>query len=382
MWIVADVTFDSDSEAREAERLVRENKLATLSVRLADITSKLEVLDLDDDGAPADWLETITKGEIVSVTQLPVPAQGGARIEQNSDGTFTAWMVEEGVKTSDRRIIELEALTWRDPAPLTFSDREADAHETAVFVGNLANFRRTSALVATLPVAAPVEFFSDPELSTVTKPHRLEDGRYVGHGAAWGTCHLNYPGCVTPPESASNYEYARSKTVAGSELQAVPVYRHPRGDIHAPLHLDVQQTRDWYDAHCSLEGLVEVGPDLHGIWVSGAASEDIDDFYLSGDWRHAGEPETLELVAFLACKNPAFPLALVASDQQVALVAAGVVTESAPADPTLEILSLLKREVLTLRESVEPLLLDREADRLVESLAALEAFKQDAIASR
>ncbi len=32
MWLIADVTFDTDSEAREAERLAADGKLAGVSV--------------------------------------------------------------------------------------------------------------------------------------------------------------------------------------------------------------------------------------------------------------------------------------------------------------------------------------------------------------
>jgi hypothetical protein len=364
MWITADLVFDSDAEAREAERLVREGKLATLSVRLANVTSKLEVLAMGEDGSPTDWLETIESAEIVSVTQLPVPAQGGARIVANPDGTYTAWMVEEGEPTSDRRVISPGALTWRDPAPLTFSDREDGAHENAIHVGNLTNFQRSAlALVATI---TPVpEHFADPMLPAVTKPH-LEAGRYVGHGAQWGTCHLAFSGCVTPPTTETGYALARWKEVDG--VLGVPVYKNPEGDRHAPGHLTMEETQAWYDDHCSLEGLVEVGDDTFGIWLAGDATDEIDGMFVSGDWRLSGD--NLELVAFLACERPAFPLALVASDHQVSLVAAGVVLETAEPDPTLEVVRTLAREVVVMRQDLDEVLIDREAERLIESLSA------------
>lgn len=370
MWIIADVAFDTDEQAREAERLVRENKLAGISADIGGVTEKLEVLAVGEDGSPSDWLRTYTAGEIVGGTLLPMPAFGDTRIVHNEDGSFTAWLLPEGIKTSDRRLFEPESLSWRDPAPLMFLDKTtATPHADAVFVGNLTNFRRSDmALVASFDVVP--EFLSDPELSSVTKPQFTEEGRYVGHGAAWGTCHLAFPGCVTPPDSMTGYELARWKEIAGSEQRAVPIYRHPKGDIHAPLHLGIEETRAWYDEHCSLEGLVEVGPDTFGIWVSGAASEAIEDMYLSGDWRAFGEPETnLELVAFLACKQPAFPLALVASEHQTALVAAGVVVETAEVDPTKEIVARLAREVLALRSDIEPVLIEREAQILLDSIS-------------
>lgn len=364
MWIVADVTYDTDAEAQEAERLARENKLATLSVRLADVTAQLEILAFDDLGQPSDWLETVSKGEVVSVTQLPVPAQGGARIVANPDGTFTAWIVEEGMQTSDRRIIEPDALFWRDPAPLTFSDREDGAHESAVFVGNLSNFRRAEMSMVAAFTVVP-EHFTDPQLPAVTKPH-IEDGRFVGHGAQWGTCHLAFQGCVTPPETQTNYEVAHWREAPTADILGVPIYKHPKGDNHAPLSLTLAEARQWYEEECSLEGIASVGDDAFGIWVSGSASPEIDGMFLSGDWRLVGD--SLELTAFLACERPAFPLALVAADVQTALVAAGIVTETQPQDPRDEIVRALAAEVVYLRSEVEPLVMEREARILLESL--------------
>lgn len=371
-WIKADVVFDTDSEAREAERLVREKKLAGISADIGGVTETLEVIALGEDGSPSDWLRTVTAGEIVGGTLLPMPAFGDARIEFGEDGALTAWILEEGSRTSDRRLIEPFALTWRDPAPLMFSDRTTEhPHDGAVFIGNLSNFRREETTLYDLgrqeALAAAFtpnpELFTDPMLPAVTKP-RIEEGRYAGHGAAWGTCHLAFPNaCVTPPED-EEFAYARWKEVDG--VFGVPIYRHPKGDIHAPLHLGLEEAREWYERECLLAGLGELGPDTFGIWVSGAADPEVDGMFLSGDWRRVDGD--LELIAFLACERPAFPLALVASDQQTALVAAGVVLETLPTDPTLEILSLLKREVVALREQVEPIFLEREAGILLDSL--------------
>jgi hypothetical protein len=368
MWITAEVKFDTDEQAREAERLVREQKLAGISADLGNVTSILEVLAVDDAGMPSDWLETVEKGEIVGGTLVPMPALGDARIVANQDGTLTAWLVAEGVQTSDRRIIGDMALSWRDPAPLMFTDTTSQGHDGAVFVGNLTNFQRADrALVAAFTVVP--DHFTDPQLPAVTRPH-VEDGRYVGHGAQWGVCHLAYGGCVTAPETKTDYVVARWKEIDG--VKGVPVYRHPNGDIHAPTHLTLEEAKAWYDEHCLLEGLAEVGDDTSGIWLSGAASPEIDGMFLSGDWRmvDTSEGPNLELMSFLACKKPALPLAFVAADQQQSLVAAGVVTESEPTPPDYAqaVIRLLTNEVLTLGERVETLEVEREARILLDSL--------------
>lgn len=307
MWVVADVVFDTDNEAREAERLAREGKLAGVSVDLGNVTSEIEILATDEDGFPTDWLETLTQGEILGATQVAMPAFADARIVEE-DGSLVAYLAPEGLKTSDRRGITPHALDWRENAPLMFNDT-SDGHEGAVHVGNLVNFRRVGelALVAS----------TNPGLTGITRPF-VQDGKLVGHGAGWGTCHLSLLEqrgvCVTPPE--------------GSEAQTVNVYRHPRGDIHAPTVASVgmDEASRWYDAHCELVGRVGVGEDDFGIWVAGDTTLPDGDYYLSGDWRTVDG--RLELNSFLVVENPAYPLALTASDEQVALVAAGIVTET------------------------------------------------------
>lgn len=304
MWVIADVTFDTDADAREAERLVREGKMAGVSVDLADVTSEIEILTVDEEGFPTDWLETVTGAEIIGATQVAMPAFADARIVME-DGGFVAYLAPEGLTTSDRRTISPHALTWRDPAPLMFNS-SSDGHNGSEFVGNLTNFRRLGdmALVA-----------SNPNLLGLTKPH-VQDGKIVGHGAAWGTCHTAFKNaCVTAP--SSTYRHVSD---------GVGIYRHPRGDIHAPLSLSLEDAARWYDAHCQLVGRASVGEDDFGIWLNGDSDLPDGDLFVSGDWR--ADDGKLELISFLVVENPGFPTAMVAADTQTALTSAGVVTQS------------------------------------------------------
>jgi hypothetical protein len=310
MWIVADVVFDTDADAREAERLAREGKLAGVSVDLGDVTSELEILEVDDDGFPIDWMETVTDAEVIGATQVAMPAFADAKIEFGPDGPV-AMLAPEGLETSDRRVLSPGALRWRDPAPLMFND-SSDGHNGAIFVGNLTNFRRSLVAMSAVP-----EIMVDPKLPTLTKP-LIDGGRLSGHGAGWGTCHTAFKNaCVTAPRSMSEYAYCEG---------GAPIYRHPNGDHHAPLSLEMDSARAWYETHCELVGLAGVGEDDSGIWVSGPTSLDDGDIFLSGDWRNIDG--NLELIAFLVVDNPGFPTALVASETQMALTAAGIVTET------------------------------------------------------
>ncbi len=330
-WIIADLTYDSDETAREAERLAREGKLAGVSVDLADMVAEIEILATDEDGFPIDWVETITQAEIIGATQVGMPAFADAHIDE-VDGRLVAFLAPEGLDTSDRRIITSGALTWREEVPLFFTDENVSGHEGAVHVGNLTNFRR--ALTAS---------FEDPGLPTLTKPI-IEDGKLVGHGAGWGTCHTAFRNaCVTAPHS----DYS----------DQVPIYQHPAGDHHAPLNLNREEARSWYAQHCEQVGLGSVGEDDLGIWVVGGTTLDDGEVFLSGDWRSVdGE---LELVSFLVVENPGFPTAMVANESQTALLAAGIVTST---DPLVSRIIHLEAQVseLTIRDRAAQMLADLE----------------------
>jgi hypothetical protein len=174
----------------------------------------------------------------------------------------------------------------------------------------------------------------DPQLPSLTKP-KILDGAIQGHGAGWGTCHTAFrDACVTAPSSPA--------------YGAMPIYRHPRGDHHAPLHLTAEAARAWYDANCDLVGLGETGEDGNGIWTAGPCTLDDGEVFLSGDWRNIDGD--LQLISWLVVDNPGFPTALVASDQQNALTGAGMFTP----DPITE-----------LRKRITDLELEREADAIL-----------------
>ena len=75
-WIVADVEWDDDEQAREAERLAVEGKIPGVSADVAATGVEIEILETDEFGEPTDWREVVTEGEIIGATQLPMPAFG------------------------------------------------------------------------------------------------------------------------------------------------------------------------------------------------------------------------------------------------------------------------------------------------------------------
>lgn len=368
-WIIADVQFDSDLQAQEAERLVREKKMAGISADIGNVTASLEVLEQDEFGEPTDWLETITEGEIIGATQLAMPAFADAQIVEE-EGQLRVYVVPEGVVTSDRRFIRPGALTWRDPAPLMFIDRTTRGHSEAVFVGNLTNFRRTSqpdSQTAAGVWQPPRGWFELPEPDQPTPLTVTDQGQVFGHLAEWHTCHIAFDACVTAPQSASNYSVFHTAQTQTAEGDMIRVGHITVNTGHADQQLKANAAAAHYDHTGHAVADIRAVDGKLGIWVCGAIRPSASDeqiqvltrSVLSGDWRRIDG--NLELVAALAVNVPGFPVARVASGEQLSLVAAGIV-----ADPRDEIIELLSAEILKLREQVDelrkPALLEKARD--------------------
>jgi hypothetical protein len=302
-WIAADVEWDTDDTASEARRLVDEGRLSGISADIGDVTSDVEVLDVDEYGDAVDWREVILAGEIIGGTQVAMPAFGDARIYTSADFTRLQF----------------------------------------------------GALAAS---AAPRSWFADPELERLTPLTVTDDGRIFGHLAPWGECHIGHEtACVTAPRSDSGYRWFHTGAVV-VDGETIPVGQITMGIGHAPLNLSAKATADHYDNTDAVVADVVCGEDQFGIWVAGAVRpgvsaervEALRASSLSGDWRSIGG--TLELVAALAVNVPGFPIARVASGEQLALVAGGV-RQASESDQWREIAARLADEIIILRAEVD-----------------------------
>ena len=316
-WVVADVEWDDDEQAREAERLAAEGKIPGVSADVAATGVEIEILEVDEFGEPTDWREVVTEGEIIGATQLPMPAFGDARL------------TTDALAASGRLVVEI-------------------------------------ALTAAANPKATADWFTDPNLPGPTPLRVNDEGRVYGHLATWGTCHIGFDGaCVTPPTSEQSYAlfHTGAVMVDGDEI---PVGHITLGTGHANLRAGAKAAAEHYDNTGACAADVAVGEDEHGIWVAGAArpGADLDALRaasLSGDWRNVDG--NLELVAALAVNVPGFPIprvaARVASGEQTALVASGVVEHREVSDLELvaEALSALStkldRVLLTAGKAVD-----------------------------
>jgi len=198
------------------------------------------------------------------------------------------------------------------------------------------------ALVASAGLARtvlPAAAFADPKLTgpTPLRFDQLADGstRVSGHVATWRTCHIGYQDrCVTAPKSRSGYAYFHVGEVL-TDQGALSTGKITMGGGHADTRSGFQAAADHYDRTSAAVADVRAGEDKFGIWVSGVvrpgvSATQLAEFAaspLSGDWRRVGG--AMEMVAALAVNVPGFPVPRVATDRRgdLALVAAGVVTE-------------------------------------------------------
>jgi hypothetical protein len=223
---------------------------------------------------------------------------------------------------------------------------------------------RIAVTAAAVPAAAPTAWFADPNLKEKTPLTITKEGQIFGHAATWDTCHIGRPDqCLTPPHSSSDYAYFRTGVVHTAEGTKVHTGPITLGTGHASLTLTGTHAAEHYDNTGTAIADVVTGEDPIGIWMAGSVRPGVSDERLaelraaaiSGDWR--GINGRHELVALLAVNTPGFPVprtraTFSANDDQLALVAAGVVTDEpvpvAITDNSIE-LSPDEEKELTLR---------------------------------
>jgi hypothetical protein len=192
------------------------------------------------------------------------------------------------------------------------------------------------ALVASsAPALPPAEWFADPMLDGPTPMTITPEGRIFGHLAAWGSCHVGYPGsCVQPPTSATDYALFRLGE-RETDRGPVAVGQITLATNHAGMALGAKAAREHYEHTGAAVADVASGEDPHGIWVAGALRPGLSESQLvelraaklSGDWRdYRGN---LEMIGALAVNVPGYPIPRgsyapgESTDRAVSLIAAG-----------------------------------------------------------
>jgi hypothetical protein len=217
----------------------------------------------------------------------------------------------------------------------------------------------------------PAEFFDNPLLDEPTPIHVTDDGRVVGHLAAWDTCHTGVRDrCVTPYRSHSGYAEFHQSSVKLDDGDRLRVGRLTVGGGHGPAGKGMRAAIEHYDNVGTCWALVRAGEDEHGIWVSGAINPAADPAMVkqalgtphSGHWeRVAGHPE---LIAACAVNAPGFPIVSRQRDRDgdLAMVASFAPRQSRP--------------------PLDTSILDDVAARAVKAYAQQQAGEERAAAAR
>jgi hypothetical protein len=343
---------------------VRNGALTGISVDLAETLADLEFNEDDPDD---EGMLVLRAGRIAASTLCTIPAFPGAHFVFDADPAeveapiaasgeshdVLVWANAPGGRTSMGKELPagwvwvcscgasgngLDSEEAADAAALAHEGRVAPIRASAGLAFRLEN----EALCASCQ-APPAEWFEDPGLDAPSGITVTPEGRVYGHIAAWSTCHIGLPGCVTPPRSGSSYEYFLTGAVMLADGSTVPAGRLTVATGHPDLSMSASDTAAHYDHTGTAVADVTAGEDAHGIWVAGAirpgATEDqirvLRASPPSGDWRDIGG--SLELVGVLCVNVPGFPIprarARVAAGIPRALVAAGAITKEAPVAP-------------------------------------------------
>lgn len=276
--IKAEGVFDKNPESIEAARRIKEGFIRSVSVDLDDVTAEID---------RQAQTQTTLSARISAATICAI-------------GAFPEPWVKIG--------------TWADHVE---AEPVTEAHKLPEEDGALV----ASAVMAEAEVAYKSDWFRNPNLTGPTPLTITDEGQVYGHLAAWDTCHIGSVdrdgGCVTAPESHTNYAYFLTGEVV-TDAGRVAVGQISMGAGHASERLGLRAAAAHYDSTSACVADITVGEDDHGIWVAGSMRSDVPPkdvrtlmaSALSGDWRRVvvGGRGNLELVAALAVNVPGFPI--------------------------------------------------------------------------
>lgn len=319
--VPASGVFDTGVFGVEAARLAQDQMITGLSIDLGTMDVVTEILAVDADGWPTDWLDHFADAECVGLTQCPFPAFEGAFIK-----------VAEAAAPDNGAPVAVAASA--DP-PVTYYANPQFQGPTAVRIG-------------------------DPDADGF-RP-------MSGHIALWGTCHIGRQGvCVTPPPSANDYSLFCTGYVKCEDGCEVPIGTITLGGGHADINLNAALAKKHYDDSGFAAADVAVGEDDHGVWIAGTVRPGVTDEQVrelrasspSGDWRNFGGQ--LELIAILQVNVPGFPVprARTASGESMALVAAVAPREQLHPTRTLAQLSHQIDRLTNVVSTMAPLVADQ-----------------------
>lgn len=267
-----------------------------------------------------------TRLRIRGATMCAVSAFTGCYVEMDDDGQgFAALPEVGGAATSSGSASNSSAATLPAQASGSISVTTTITSTEGAGEGATVEGAPAMAAAAAAPArtqvnlsAPPALWFENPGLPFATPLTITNEGRLLGHIAAWGTCHTGYTDqCVTPPRGGDGgYQNFHVGEVVCSDESRVAAGVFAWGIPHAGLTLPMIQAWEHYSDSRYGFGRVVAGEDAHGIWFSGAlypglTEQDIAilrSLSMSGDWRRDPRLRRLGLIAALAVNFPGYPI--------------------------------------------------------------------------
>ncbi len=284
-----------------------------------------------DSNDPADYLlafATVLDGELRAVPRGVVAAsdalqQGGDLPEQAQEilrdrvGAYYQRMAEE---FDDDSIVP----PW-----------EQDQQESSMTASVGSSWAEQVASV--VPASPPGHWFTNPQLTGLTKVRVTDEGRVYGHVADWNQPHIGMQGQpVYPPRCESGGAYPRFhrhpiRTSDGGRVNTGPLTS--AGHASTGRGVTPAAAMAHYDDPRFVVANVVCGEDEFGIWVAGALRPGVepwqvafaDTYSFSGDWRNG------EMVAACAVSVEGF---FVPNDDSVVALAASA---GAPEPPSAQV---------------------------------------------
>lgn len=278
----------------------------------------------------ADWIiQRYTRLRIRGATMCAVAAFTGCYVELDDDGAGFAALPEIAGTTVAPTGSATDS--GSSSASISVTTTIATGAEGDVVKGLAAGLEEAAPAVAEAVAAAaapavpartqinlaapPSSWFENPSLPFATPLTITNEGRLIGHVAAWETCHTGYTDrCVTPPRGDYDRFHVGEVVCSDGSRAATGVFAWgiPHADLTLPL-IDA-----WAHYSDSRYGFARVasGEDSHGIWFSGALFPGLSEadisilraLSMSGDWRRDPRTKRLSLVAALAVNFPGYPI--------------------------------------------------------------------------
>lgn len=302
---------DDDQIVGRIDEIVRTTDEGAALLRDAPVSAESLAAVADDEGTV-----------IVGLVTFDAEGEDGADAARMVDGGFLLGVSMELGDLEDETVCVDEDC----------SDQIYVVHKGKIGAVTLTPFQaieaaRVITASITPPDVPPAEWFRDPHLTEWTPVTITPEGRFFGHTAPPGACHLGMEGCVTPPDCDPTHPYYHQGTVITDEgPMACGVIGLHTG--HADLALSASAAQAWYDNTQTIGAFVRAGKDAYGVWFSGVLSKSVSDDLVkliravgvSGDWRPING--RLELVHLLSVPAPAFRAkrAITASGEISALI--------------------------------------------------------------